>query len=105
MKANIGMWKPQTVFEEIRSLVHGYNVPLVILETGGAALTTPVNGGVAGVPRPDLVQSARNNLFHSGTLGRFCQTLNAVIESPGSLYGHSVPSESQAAEKALTNEQ
>jgi hypothetical protein len=33
------------------------------------------------------VKSARNNLFHSGTLGRYCQTLNAVMEAPGTLYG------------------
>jgi hypothetical protein len=34
----------------------------------------------------NVVRSARNTLFTSGTLGRFSKMLNAVIESPGSLY-------------------
>jgi predicted molibdopterin-dependent oxidoreductase YjgC len=86
MKANIGLWKSENVFNEIRTTVHGYDVPTVIIETGGAAVTAPVNGNVQAT-RADLVESAKNNLFHSGTLGRFCKTLNAVAESPGTLYG------------------
>lgn len=89
MKINAGIWKPDNVFAEIRSHVHGYDVPLVLIETGGAAVTAPLNGAVPSA-RPDLVQSARNNLFHSGTLGEFCQTLSAVIEAPGTLYGQPV---------------
>lgn len=89
MKTNIGIWKSENVFREIQSQVHGYDVPAVIVETGGAAVTTPINGAVPS-SRADLVQSARNNLFHSGTLGRYCKTLNVVIESPGTLYGQPV---------------
>jgi NADH-quinone oxidoreductase subunit G len=87
LKANIGIWKSEAVFSEIRAQVHGYDVPLVIIETGGAAVTAPLNGHIQS-SRPDLVLSSRNNLFHSGTLGRYCKTLNVVLESPGSLYGH-----------------
>jgi NADH-quinone oxidoreductase subunit G len=89
MKTNIGIWKPETVLNEIRKQVHGYDVPMMILETGGAAVTSPVNGNVPS-SRPDLVFSAKNNLFHSGTLGRFCRTLNVVMEAPGTLYGKPV---------------
>jgi hypothetical protein len=46
-----------------------------------------VNGGIPFAPNPNLVQSAHNNLFHSGTLGRYCEMLNSVVEWPGSLYG------------------
>jgi hypothetical protein len=77
------------MLKEIRSSVHGYDVPLVVIETGGAAVTNPVNGAVP-APRADLVESERNNLFHSGTLTRFCQTLNVVVEAPGTLYGEPV---------------
>jgi NADH-quinone oxidoreductase subunit G len=94
MKANIGIWKSENVFREIQGQVHGYDVPAVIVETGGAAVTTPVNGAVSS-SRADLVQSARNNLFHSGTLGRFCKTLNVVMEAPGTLYGQPVGAPSQ----------
>jgi NADH-quinone oxidoreductase subunit G len=86
MGANIGIWKPDNVLKEIRAEVHGYDVPLVVIETGGAAPTSPLNGAVP-VSRPDLVQSARNNLFHSGTLGRYCKTLDSVLESPGTIFG------------------
>ena len=39
--------------------------------TGGAAQTMPVNGRVPVASRPDLIQSARDTLFTSGTLGPY----------------------------------
>ena len=72
---------PQAVFDEIRLTVRGYNVPLPILRTGGAAQTAAVNGRVPVESRPDLIQSARDTLFTSGSLGRYSQTLTNVIES------------------------
>src|SRR5579863_8281957 len=47
MKLNLGIWLPDKVFKEIRKTVRGYNVPLPILGTGGAATTQPLNGRVA----------------------------------------------------------
>jgi NADH-quinone oxidoreductase subunit G len=87
MKQNIGMWKAETVFQEIRATVHGYDVPLMIIESGGAAATDPVDGTIQFASNPNLIQSAHNNLFHSGTLGRYCEILSSVVEWPGSLYG------------------
>ena len=37
MGLNLGIWLPDKVFEEIRKTVHGYDVPLPVLATGGAA--------------------------------------------------------------------
>jgi NADH-quinone oxidoreductase subunit G len=37
-------------------------------------------------PRGGSVQSARDTLFTSGTLGRYSKTLNSVSEGPGGLY-------------------
>jgi NADH-quinone oxidoreductase subunit G len=102
LKANIGIWKSESVFNEIRAQVHGYDVPLVVIETGGAAATAPLNGRIQSI-RPDLVQSSRNNLFHSGTLGRYCKTLNVVMESPGSLYGQ--PLGELPSQEPVTTEQ
>ncbi len=86
MGINIGIWSPEKVFDEIRKNVHGYNIPLPIVAAGGAAQTTPVNGHVPVGSRPDLIQSARDTLFTSGSLGRYSKALNSVLEAPGGLY-------------------
>ena len=72
---------PDTVFEEIRQHVRGYDIPVPVIATGGAAQTMPVNGRIAVTPRPDLVRSDHNGLFDSGTLGRYSKVLNSVLES------------------------
>ena len=86
----IGVWRPDDVFKEIRQAVHAYQVSAAILETGGAALTAPVNGPIPGDARPHLISSARNTLFLSGTLGRYSHMLSSVLEYPGKLYGQPV---------------
>ena len=79
--AAMGPWLPDLVFEEIRGKVRGYQVPVAALATGGAAQTTPVNGGVPVESLPELVESDRNGLFASGTLGRYSKVLHTVVES------------------------
>ncbi len=86
MKLNLGIWSPSNVFEEIRSTVSGYNIALPIIATGQAAQTSPLNGRVHVMPRPDLIQSAGNTLFTSGSLGRYSKKLTSVMEYPGQLY-------------------
>ena len=46
----------------------------------GAAQTMPVNGRVLVESRPDLIRSAHDDLFTSGTLGRYSKMLNSVLE-------------------------
>ncbi len=87
MQLDLGMWLPDKVFAEIRQSVSGYNVPLPVIHTGGAAQTSPVNGHVPVASRPELVRSAGDTLFTSGTLGRYSTILNRVMERPGELYG------------------
>jgi len=87
MGLNLGIWLPDKMFEEIRKTVHGYEVPLPVLATGGAAPTAPLNGRVAALP--GTIQSARDTLFTSGSLSRYSKVLNSVMESPGGLYGES----------------
>jgi len=86
MGVGLGPWGPEAVFEEIRRVVPGYNMAVSTLSVGGAAQTMPLNGRIAFESRPDLIQSARDTLFTSGTLGRYSETLNSVLESPGRLY-------------------
>jgi len=91
MGVNLGMWSADKVLEEIRRNVHGYNIPLPVIATGGAVQTAPVNGRVPTSARPDLIQSARDTLFTSGTLGRYCKKLNSTLEAPGALYSEPRP--------------
>jgi NADH-quinone oxidoreductase subunit G len=84
MGLNLGIWLPDKVFEEIRRTVHGYNVPLPILATGGAAPTLPLNGRVAALP--GAIRSSGDTLFTSGSLSKYSKILNSVMEAPGSLY-------------------
>jgi len=84
--ADVGIWLADKVFAEIRATVRGYNVPLPVINTGGAAQTAAVNGQLSFSPRPDLIQSAGNTLFTSGSLGRYSKTLEEVLEAPGALY-------------------
>jgi len=90
--AQMGPWLPDTVFREIRGSVKGYDIPLALIATG-AQQTAPVNGRVDVSSRPDLVWSAHDNLFTSGTLGRYSKILNSVIEKRS---GAAAPSEEHA---------
>lgn len=86
MKLNLGIWSHSNVFDEIRKHVSGYNIPLPIIATGQAVQTSPLNGRVPVASRPDLIQSAGNTLFTSGSLGRYSKKLTSVLEHPGQLY-------------------
>jgi NADH-quinone oxidoreductase subunit G len=61
--AELGPWLPAAVFEEIRK--------------------QPANGRAPHDARPELIRSAHDNLFTSGTLGRYSKMLRSVIESRG----------------------
>ncbi|MDQ2711269.1 MAG: NADH-quinone oxidoreductase subunit NuoG [Acidobacteriota bacterium] len=86
LRADLGVLKPDSVFEEIRQSVHGYDVLRGVVETGGAASTAPLNGHVQFQAHPELIRSAGNTLYTSGTLGRFSKMLNSLIEGPGALF-------------------
>ncbi len=86
MREDLGATTAEAVFREIRKSVRGYEVPIGVIESGGAARTAPLSDSMGFAAQPELIHSARNTLFTSGTLGRFSKMLNAVIESPGELY-------------------
>ena len=73
-----------TIFEEIRKTVPGYDLELTGLLTGGAepAQTIARRNGSAPYDVPvGLIHSAQDTLFTSGTLGRFCTTIESVPEA------------------------
>jgi NADH-quinone oxidoreductase subunit G len=77
--AQLGPWLPDTVYNEIRRTAKAYDIPLPLV-TVSAQQTMPVNGRVGVETRPDLIHSAHDGLFTSGTLGRYSKVLNSVIE-------------------------
>jgi NADH-quinone oxidoreductase subunit G len=75
---------PAAVFEEIRSVVPGYDVHPAGLLTGGAEPTRlqfPKNGQAPYDVPVQLIRSANDSLFSSGTLGRFCSMLQSLPEA------------------------
>ncbi len=83
---DLGATTPDKIFEQIRKSVHGYNVALPVVATGGAAPTTPVSGGVPVAVNPSLIRPSGDTLFTSGTLGRYSKMLAKVMEAPGQLF-------------------
>jgi len=75
---------PALVFEEIRKVVPGYNVQIAGLLSGGAEPTSlqfSRNGhGAYDVP-VQLIRSANDTLFTSGSLGRFCTMMQSLPEA------------------------
>jgi len=75
---------PAAVFEEIRKAVPGYNVHLAGLLTGGAEPTEiqfSRNGHAPYDVPVQLIRSANDNLFTSGSLGRFCTMMQSLPEA------------------------
>jgi NADH-quinone oxidoreductase subunit G len=75
---------PAVVFEEVRKVVPGYDVQLGGLLIGGAEPTSlqfSRNGhGAYDIP-VQLIRSADDTLFTSGSLGRFCTMMQSLPEA------------------------
>jgi NADH-quinone oxidoreductase subunit G len=73
---------PMAVLDEIQRLVPGYDVSCVGLLSGDDQPTQLVNIQPAGIPsHPEAIVPSRDALFTSGTLSRYSNTLNSVIEN------------------------
>jgi len=73
-------------------LVPGYDLSRMNLESGNDQHTTLSGGGPGALHNPELIVPAQDNLFSSGTLGRYSRTLNSVIENR-----HKQPAETEVA--------
>jgi NADH-quinone oxidoreductase subunit G len=75
---------PAAVFEEIRKIVPGYNVQPAGLLTGGAEpsrVQISKNGHAPYDVAVQLIRPANDNLFTSGSLGRFCTMMRSLPEA------------------------
>jgi NADH-quinone oxidoreductase subunit G len=72
---------PMAILDEIQRLVPGYEVSRMNLLAGNDEHTNLAENGGGAQQDPMLVVPANDDLFTSGTLGRYSRALNSVMES------------------------
>jgi NADH-quinone oxidoreductase subunit G len=81
LEPKMSPFDPMALLDEIQRLVPGYDVSRVNLLAGNDEQTKLVQINLDNYQsEPGLVVPANDTLFTSGTLGRFSNTLNSVIE-------------------------
>jgi NADH-quinone oxidoreductase subunit G len=81
LEPKMNPFDPMATFDEIQRLVPGYEVSRIDLTAGNDQHTAIEQMGPGATQDPSLIAPANNNLFTSGTLGRYSNTLNSVIEN------------------------
>jgi NADH-quinone oxidoreductase subunit G len=69
------------IFDEIQRLVPGYDVSRMNLLAGNSQHTSLSEAGPGVAHNAESIVPANDNLFSSGTLGRYSRVLKAVVES------------------------
>jgi NADH-quinone oxidoreductase subunit G len=72
---------PMAILDEIQRVVAGYDVSRANLLAGNDQLLEIAAAGVGAIHNPELIVPANDDLFSSGTLGRYSKTLNTVHEN------------------------
>jgi NADH-quinone oxidoreductase subunit G len=88
LEPKMSPFEPTAILDEIQRLVPGYDVSRINLLAGNDQHTTLSNSGPGAIHKPELIVPAQDDLFSSGTLGRYSKTLNTVMENR-----HKQPSE------------
>ncbi len=81
LEPKMSPFDPNAILDEIQRLVPGYEVSRMNLLAGNDQHTTLVGISAGAVQDPKLIVPANDNLFSSGTLGRYSRTLNSVMEN------------------------
>ena len=81
LEPKMNPFDPMATLDEIQRLVPGYDVSRMELMAGNDQHTSIEAMGPGCSQDPGLILAAKNNLFSSGTLGRYSDTLNSVIEN------------------------
>jgi NADH-quinone oxidoreductase subunit G len=92
LEPKMSPFDPMAILDEIQRLVPGYNVSRMNILTGNDQHTTLSESGPGALHDSELIVPAQDNLFSSGTLGRYSRTLNSVIENR-----HKQPAEAEVA--------
>ena len=72
---------PIAILDEIQRVVAGYDVSRINLLAGNDQHTEIAESGPSVLHKPELIVPANDDLFSSGTLGRYSQTLNSIMEN------------------------
>ena len=72
---------PMAILDEIQRVVAGYDISRVNLLAGNDQHLEIADGGASAIQNPELIAPAKDDLFSSGTLGRYSKTLNSVFEN------------------------
>jgi NADH-quinone oxidoreductase subunit G len=82
LEPKVSPFDPAAVLDEIQRLVPGYDVSRLGLLAGNDQPTRLVNIQPAGIQsHPEWIVPSQDALFTSGTLGRYSNTLNSVMEN------------------------
>jgi NADH-quinone oxidoreductase subunit G len=81
LEPKMNPFDPVATLDEIQRLVPGYDVSRVEVMAGNDQHTSIEAMGPGAKQDPAEIVPAGNNLFTSGTLGRYSRTLNSVIEN------------------------
>jgi NADH-quinone oxidoreductase subunit G len=81
LEPKMSPFDPMAILDEIQRLVPGYDVSRINLLAGNDEHTTLTNRGPGTIHDPNLILPTNDNLFSSGTLGRYSNVLKSVIEN------------------------
>jgi NADH-quinone oxidoreductase subunit G len=81
LEPKMSPFDPVAILDEIQRLVPGYTISRLNLLSGNDEHTTLSASGPGASHDPALIVPANNDLFSSGTLGRYSRTLNSVMEN------------------------
>ena len=81
LEPKMSPFDPMAILDEIQRLVPGYDVSRMKLLAGDDQHTALPARVPAVAQAPELIAAAHDNLFSSGTLGRYSRALNSVMEN------------------------
>jgi NADH-quinone oxidoreductase subunit G len=93
LEPKMNPFDPMAMLDEIQRLVPGYEVSRAELMGGNDQHTSISQMGPGAIQNPELIVPANDNLFSSGTLGRYSRTLNSVIENKNPERAEEVPAD------------
>src|SRR5712692_6859264 len=91
LESKMSPFDPMAILDEIQRLVPGYDISRMNLLSGNDQHTTLSRSGPGALQKSELIAPANDDLFSSGTLGRYSRTLNSIIEK------HNNPAEIEVA--------
>jgi NADH-quinone oxidoreductase subunit G len=81
LEPEMSPFSPTAILDEIRRLVPSYNVSRMNLLAGNDQHTDLSAAGPGALQDPALIVPANDDLFTSGSLGRYSKALNSVMEN------------------------